>query len=309
MLAWCARFHLRAECLLQGRRLTLQLRTGDPVFPGSAPRPYDSAIEERFAREFRKLAPGWDIVREPEPINAAGTLIFPDFAIQCRGDPGRRWLLEIVGYWTPDYIARKLARYHSAQPLNLILCIDEQRNCASADLPRTPASFGSGGAWIRQRSCGRSVFEDAPRMFSRTRSSATGSSSTWHPAVRKGSRRGFVHAPARHQGRSYANGHLHGQDALPLQARPLRSWWCLSLRWSRCAGSIGVVWHLACWQARCEVIGSAELSLDRGQPRHDWQAAAMPAAPEPLRIEAGSERRASTPAGHSGVAAVREPKA
>jgi hypothetical protein len=135
MLAWCARFHLRAECLLQGRRFTLQLRTGDPVFPGSAPRPYDSGIEERFAREFRKLAPGWDIVREPEPINAAGTLIFPDFALQCRADPGRRWLLEIVGYWTPDYVARKLARYRSAQLFNLILCIDEQRNCASADLP------------------------------------------------------------------------------------------------------------------------------------------------------------------------------
>ena len=135
MLAWCTRFHLRAECLLQGRRLTLQLRTGDPVFPGSAPRPYDSRIEERFAREFRKLALGWDIVREPEPINAAGTLIFPDFALQCRADPGRRWLLEIVGYWTPDYVARKLARYHSAQLFNLILCIDEQRNCASADLP------------------------------------------------------------------------------------------------------------------------------------------------------------------------------
>jgi hypothetical protein len=74
-------------------------------------------------------------VREPEPINAAGTLIFPDFALQRRADPGRRWLLEIVGYWTADYVARKLARYQSAQLSNLILCIDEQRNCANADLP------------------------------------------------------------------------------------------------------------------------------------------------------------------------------
>jgi len=31
MLAWCARFHLRAECVLEGRRLTLELRTGDAV--------------------------------------------------------------------------------------------------------------------------------------------------------------------------------------------------------------------------------------------------------------------------------------
>jgi predicted nuclease of restriction endonuclease-like RecB superfamily len=135
MLAWCARFRLQAECILHGRPLTLQLRTGDPVFPGSAPRQYDSRIEERFAREFRKLAPQWDVVREPEPINADGTLIFPDFALQCRANPARRWLLEIVGFWTPEYVARKLARYRSARLSNLILCIDEERNCASADLP------------------------------------------------------------------------------------------------------------------------------------------------------------------------------
>lgn len=135
MLTWCPRFRLHAECNLRGRRLVLQLRTGDPVVPGSAPRQYDSRIEERFAREFRKLAPEWDVVREPEPIHADGSLIFPDFALQCRANPARRWLLEIVGFWTPEYVAQKLARYRSARLSNLILCIDEERNCTNADLP------------------------------------------------------------------------------------------------------------------------------------------------------------------------------
>ena len=134
-LAWCSRFRLYAECTLDGRRLRLDLRTGDPLFPGPAPRPYDGRLEERFAREFRKLAPEWDVVREPEPISAAGTQIFPDFALLHRANPARRWLLEIVGYWTPEYVARKLARYRSARLANLILCIDEERNCASTDLP------------------------------------------------------------------------------------------------------------------------------------------------------------------------------
>jgi predicted nuclease of restriction endonuclease-like RecB superfamily len=40
-----------------------------------------------------------------------------------------------VGFWTPDYVARKLAHYRSARLSNLILCIDEERNCAHADLP------------------------------------------------------------------------------------------------------------------------------------------------------------------------------
>ena len=135
LLAWCPRFRLLAECVFHGRRLTLQLGTGDPIFPSSAPRRYDSLLEERFAREFRRLAPAWDVIREPEPIAAIGTLIFPDFAVQHRSDQTRRWLLEIVGFWTTDYVKRKLALYRSARLSNLILCIDEGRNCAEADLP------------------------------------------------------------------------------------------------------------------------------------------------------------------------------
>jgi uncharacterized protein len=135
LLAWCSRFRLRADCVFQGRRLTLQLGSGDPIFPSSEPRRYDSLLEERFAREFRRLAPAWDVIREPEPIAATGTLIFPDFAVQHRTDPVRRWLLEIVGFWTPDYVTRKLALYRSVRLSNLILCIDEGRNCAEVDLP------------------------------------------------------------------------------------------------------------------------------------------------------------------------------
>jgi hypothetical protein len=135
LLAWCPRFRLQAECVLDERRLTLQLATGDPIFPADAPRQYDSRIEERFAREFRRIAPEWDVVREPEPIAVDHTLIFPDFALQQRSDPGRRWLLEIVGFWTPDYVTRKLALYRKALVSRLIFCVDEARNCADGDLP------------------------------------------------------------------------------------------------------------------------------------------------------------------------------
>src|SRR5262249_17868187 len=70
-------------------------------------------------------------------VSVHGTQIFPDFALQHRTNPARRWLLEIVGFWTPDYVARKLARYRSARLVNLILCLDEERNCAAADLTST----------------------------------------------------------------------------------------------------------------------------------------------------------------------------
>jgi predicted nuclease of restriction endonuclease-like RecB superfamily len=134
-LAWCRRFYLRATCVLDGRRLILELRPGDPIFPAAEPRRHDSRLEECFARDFRRLAPEWDVIREPEPVSAGGTLIFPDFALQHRTNAARRWLLEIMGFWTPDYVARKLALHRRAQLTNLILCIDESRNCAKSDFP------------------------------------------------------------------------------------------------------------------------------------------------------------------------------
>ncbi len=135
LLAWCRRFRLRADCVVEGRRLTLALGTGDPIFPANEPRRYDSQLEERFARDFRRVAPDWDVVREPEPVPAGDALIFPDFALHHRRDAGRRWLLEIVGFWTADYLARKLLQYRTAHLSNLILCIDEDRNCTASDLP------------------------------------------------------------------------------------------------------------------------------------------------------------------------------
>jgi len=128
-------FRLRAECILRDRRVTLCLATGDPIFPAGEPRAYDSKIEERFARDFRRAARDWEIIREPEPVVAGNALLFPDFVLQHRCDGGRRWILEIVGFWTPEYLDRKLTLYRRAGLRNLILCIDDERQCADGDLP------------------------------------------------------------------------------------------------------------------------------------------------------------------------------
>ncbi len=134
-LAWCQRFRLRATCLLEDRLADLRLATGDPIFPSAEPRRFDSQLEERFAQDFRKVAPDWDVLREPEPIPVGTRLVFPDFALQHRAERSRRWLLELVGFWTPEYLRRKLALYREARVANLILCIAEDRACAEEELP------------------------------------------------------------------------------------------------------------------------------------------------------------------------------
>jgi len=138
-LGRCPDFSLSAAAVLRGERVTFRLAAGDPIFPAAEPRQYDSRLEERFARDMARVAPDWDVIREPEAVEAGGKLIFPDFLLRHRLDPTRRWLVEIVGFWTPDYVSRKLAALRAARIPNLVLCIDEERRCSEEDLPpQTP---------------------------------------------------------------------------------------------------------------------------------------------------------------------------
>jgi uncharacterized protein len=60
-------------------------------------------------------------------------LMFPDFELVHAGT-GERWLLEIVGFWTPEYLARKLEQLRAARIERMIVCIDQERCCAEGAL-------------------------------------------------------------------------------------------------------------------------------------------------------------------------------
>ena len=134
-LAGCQSFELEADCVVGpdeglGR---LVLRQGDPIFPTKDLPLLVSKVEERFAAAFAALAPTWQVVREPAALEAADSLIFPDLELRHR-ETGECWLLEIVGYWTPEYLHQKLAALRSARCDQLIVCIDEERRCSDAPL-------------------------------------------------------------------------------------------------------------------------------------------------------------------------------
>lgn len=134
-LPWCERFELDVHCDLGRGPATVQLRAPLLLPPSSAPKRYDSRVEERFAQDIAKRAPRWRVVREPAPVIAGKHLAFPDFVLEHRDDPGRRWWVEIVGFWTSDYLATKLARYRAADLNNVILCIDAQRAIDEREFP------------------------------------------------------------------------------------------------------------------------------------------------------------------------------
>ena len=134
-LAHCDRFELHAECTLDHEPALICVRSGDPIFPADPPKRFDSKLEQRFARDFARSAPDWDLIREPAPVATEGTLIFPDFALVHRRNPAHRAWLEIVGFWTPAYLSEKLRRLRSAGLDRLILCIDANLNCGPDDFP------------------------------------------------------------------------------------------------------------------------------------------------------------------------------
>jgi predicted nuclease of restriction endonuclease-like RecB superfamily len=75
-----------------------------------APEEFDSSVEEAFARKFGCERDGWRLEREGEVVHEGQWTFVPDFVL--RHEDGTEVFLEIVGFWTPEYLAakRKLLR-------------------------------------------------------------------------------------------------------------------------------------------------------------------------------------------------------
>jgi len=58
-------------------------------------------------------------------------VMIPDFAIEH--PDGRRAILEIVGFWTPEYLASKLAKIRQVDADNFVVAVSERLDCADGD--------------------------------------------------------------------------------------------------------------------------------------------------------------------------------
>ncbi len=86
---------------------------------------FDSKVERKFYIAMSSVSK-YKIEREAEPIIIGNTLIVPDY-IFTRND-GVKWYLEIIGYWRPEYVAKKKAKLMELKKAgfnNLILLIED----------------------------------------------------------------------------------------------------------------------------------------------------------------------------------------
>jgi len=94
---------------------------------------FDSSVEEKFANRFEQSASdsGWKLVREPDPIILSnGRAFIPDFVFEKYG---KKVYLEIVGFWTREYIERKIQKLNdvvSNKSIDLFIALNEQLACS-----------------------------------------------------------------------------------------------------------------------------------------------------------------------------------
>ena len=93
--------------------------------PVPSPEEFDSEVErlfyERWGPEPRE---GWTLSRETEILHQGQTVFVPDFVL--KHESGRNVLLEIIGFWTPEYLAAKRETLQRFPDHRILLIVSEQ---------------------------------------------------------------------------------------------------------------------------------------------------------------------------------------
>jgi len=132
-----SRWEMEAMLQRDGMELSYRLDSQSPLKPlTAAPSAYDSLLEESFARRWEKLGTPWSLEREVEIVDLKGTVFVPDFAL--RHPDGRVAHVEIMGFWHPDYLRRKLDKLRRAAMPDLIVAVSERLNAGADDFRDIP---------------------------------------------------------------------------------------------------------------------------------------------------------------------------
>ncbi|WP_122088536.1 DUF790 family protein [Halalkalicoccus subterraneus] len=129
-------WELRATIDDHGTERTLELSAADSSLRAPDAEPvvevsYDSEVEREFATRFGALDLDWELRREPEPLEVGASVMIPDFAFDYRHGDFRVYF-EIMGFWTPEYVAKKLDQLERVEDVELLVAVDESLGVSEA---------------------------------------------------------------------------------------------------------------------------------------------------------------------------------
>ena len=99
------------------------------------PKDHDSALESGFVERFEKLETPWTLEREVDLVPVPGGVIIPDFRLLH--EDGRSVLVEIVGYWRPEYLKKKFDLLRKSGRTDVIVAVSERLNLEKAGVKTT----------------------------------------------------------------------------------------------------------------------------------------------------------------------------
>jgi hypothetical protein len=111
----------------RGTERELVLTDADVSVPGVDPvaePTFDSGVESDFAARFEALDLDWELLREPEPLRTGARVMIPDFAFDWRFSDFRVYF-EIMGFWTPDYVEKKLSQLAAVEDVEFVVAVDD----------------------------------------------------------------------------------------------------------------------------------------------------------------------------------------
>jgi predicted nuclease of restriction endonuclease-like RecB superfamily len=136
-LPLCDRWELQADILADdggpsGDTLAFELDHTDGLSSHyTAQSDFDSDVERTLAQKWERATTDWELVREDDVVDLGAEVMLPDFALEH--PDGRRAILEIVGFWTPEYLDEKLAKIRAADLDHLLVAVSERLECSAAD--------------------------------------------------------------------------------------------------------------------------------------------------------------------------------
>ena len=163
LLGGCDDFEMQIRAEARGQ--LYELVVAAPALLPALPPPRPWKLVEQLARDLEKR--GFEVERAPAPLASPHGIVCPDLRVEVAlpsdeaadatraGEPAdatraegavdatragegidaRSVWLEIVGFWTPEYLARKVARYAAAGIRDVVLCVDGGRACDDDDPP------------------------------------------------------------------------------------------------------------------------------------------------------------------------------
>jgi predicted nuclease of restriction endonuclease-like RecB superfamily len=137
------RMHAVIRTRRRGWTVSLDLSSADGLSSHlPPPEAFDSRVEEAFAEKWgTEPRHGWRLIREGEILHRGQKVFVPDFVF--RHDDGRSVLLEIVGFWTPEYLQAKVQTLQAFREHRILLALAAPARKEMSDLPGEAIPYNS----------------------------------------------------------------------------------------------------------------------------------------------------------------------